>query len=412
LITRALPPWFFVITVILVLQTVSATLGRLVPIAGPAFTAEFGWNESWVGYLTAASIVGALFALTIGIGIMRRIGGVRALQWSLLIGAAALLLYLIPSIPLALIASACVGLANGTANPAGSEVLTRLTPPAHRNLVFSIKQAGVPLGGVLGGLAIPPLIEAMGWRLAAVVVAAVCIAATLLTWPFQSRIDLPREQRLQYRLDSFRLTDILVPLRSLAHGNRLWRASWVGALLAVPQAAWVTFVVTYLVVALGQSLSTAGLVFAVMQTTSMLGRVTLGWIADRVASSTTTLAIASLGSAVSTILLGFSTSAWPLWSFVVLAAFAGIAVSGWNGVQIAEVARRSPPELIGETSAGSVILIFMANMLTPVVFAAFVAITGRYDLAFLVCGAFSLVCLPLLYGMGPTNTPKSEQRGR
>jgi len=78
LITRALPPWFFVIAVILVLQTVSATLGRLVPVAGPAFTAEFGWDESWVGYLTAANIVGALFALTAGIGIMRRMGGVRA----------------------------------------------------------------------------------------------------------------------------------------------------------------------------------------------------------------------------------------------------------------------------------------------------------------------------------------------
>ena len=89
MITRALPAWFFVIAVILVLQTVSATLGRLVPVAGPAFTAEFGWDESWVGYLTAANIVGALFALTAGIGIMRRMGGVRALQWSLLIGAAA-----------------------------------------------------------------------------------------------------------------------------------------------------------------------------------------------------------------------------------------------------------------------------------------------------------------------------------
>ena len=86
-------------------------------------------------------------------------------------------------------------------------------------------------------------------------------------------------------------------------------------------------------------------------------------------------------------------------------------MSGWNGVQIAEVARRSPPELIGETAAGSVILIFMANMLTPVAFAAFVAITGRYDLAFLVCGAFSLVCLPLLYGMGPKD-PGREQPGR
>jgi hypothetical protein len=88
-----------------------------------------------------------------------------------------------------------------------------------------------------------------------------------------------------------------------------------------------------------------------------------------------------------------------VWAFIVLAAFAGIAGSGWNGVQIAEVARRSPPELIGETSAGSVILVFTANMLTPIAFAAFVAVTGRYDIAFLVSGAFSLVCLPLLYGI-------------
>lgn len=395
----ALPSWIAVIAVVLVLQTVSATLGRLMPVAGPAFTVEFGWNESWVGYLTAANIVGALFALTAGIGVMRRIGGIRALQWSLLIGSATLLLYLVPSIGLALFASACVGLSNGTANPAGSEVLTRLTPREHRNLVFSIKQAGVPLGGFIGGLAIPPLIEAMGWRYAAVVVAAVCITATLLTWPFQSRIDLPPDQRVQRSLVGFRLTDILVPLRSLSRGDRLWRASWVGALMAIPQAAWVTFVVTYLVIALGQSLSTAGLVFAVMQISSMFGRVCLGWIADHVAPGTTTLAIASVASAASTILLGLSTAAWPLWAFVLLAAFAGIAVSGWNGVQIAEVARRSPPELIGETAAGSVILIFVANMLTPVAFAAFVALTGRYDLAFLACGAVAFGCLPLLWGI-------------
>ena len=170
LFPRPFPTWIVAIVVVVVLQTVSARLGRLVPVAAPAFTAEFGWDKAWVGYLSAASIVGALFVLTAGIGFMHRLGGVRALQLSLLFGALSLLLYLVPSIPLALFASACVGLGSGTSNPAGSEVLQRFTPRAHRNLVFSIKQAGVPLGGVLGGLLIPPLIEAMGWRLAAVVV--------------------------------------------------------------------------------------------------------------------------------------------------------------------------------------------------------------------------------------------------
>jgi MFS family permease len=392
-----MPTWIVAIAVVFVLQTVSSTLGRLVPVAAPAFTAEFGWDKSWVGYLSAAGIVGALLVLTAGIGLMHRLGGVRALQWSLLIGASSLLLYLVPSIALALLASMCVGLGSGTSNPAGSEVLQRFTPRAHRNLVFSIKQAGVPLGGVIGGVAIPPLIEAMGWRLAAVVVAFSCAAVILLTWPFRSRIDPPRELRVQQHLISFRLSDILVPLRSLSRGERLWRASWVGCLLAIAQSGWITFLVTYLVVALGQSLSTAGQVFAVMQASSMFGRVSFGWLADRVDSGPAMLTIAALGSAVSTILLGLSTPAWPMWAFFLLAAAAGIAVSGWNGVQIAEVARRSPPELIGETAAGAVIL--TANMLTPVAFAAFVAVTNRYDLAFLASGAFSLICLPLLYGI-------------
>jgi MFS family permease len=397
--TRSPPSWIVVLGVILVLQTVSATHGRLVPVAGPVFTAEFGWDQAWVGYLTAAGTVGALFVLTSGVGLMHRLGGVYALQLSLLIGSAALLLYLVPSIALALIASLCMGLSNGTANPAGSEVLTRLTPREHRNIVFSVKQAGVPLGGIIGGLALPPLIDALGWRYAAVVVSAVSIVAIMLTWPFRAGIDPPPEVRAKQRLVSFRITDILVPLRSLSRGERLWRASWVGCLLATPQAGWVTFMVTYLVVGLGMSLATAGLVFAVMQTSSMFGRVTLGWIADRVASGPATLMIASFGSAISTIALALSSPDWPLWAFLLLSAFAGIAVSGWNGVQIAEVARRSSPELIAESAAGSVILIFSSNMLTPVAFAAFIALTNRYDIAYLILAAFSLACVPLLYGI-------------
>jgi hypothetical protein len=72
------------------------------------------------------------------------------------------------------------------------------------------------------------------------------------------------------------------------------------------------------------------------------------------------------------------------------------------------VARRSPPELIGETSAGSVIIIFATNMVTPVVFAAFVAMTGRYDIAFVACGVCALGCLPLLHGMAVDAKPPSR----
>ena len=186
--------------------------------------------------------------------------------------------------------------------------------------------------------------------------------------------------------------------------------SWVGCLLAFPQAVWVTFAATYLVVALGLSLSVAGLVYAVMQATSVLGRIVMGWFADHVASSTTTLALASIASALSTIAFGLVRPDWPLWALALLAAVAGIAVSGWNGVQIAEVARRSPPALVGETAAGSVILVYASNMMGPVFFAAFVAATGRFDLAFMISGALTLLCLPLLHGIdrAPETTQNRE----
>jgi MFS family permease len=394
-----LPTWIIAIGVIVVLQTVSSTLGRLVPVAAPAFMAEFGWDKSFVGYLSAASVIGSLFMLTAGIGLIHRMGGVRALQASLLLGAASLALFTIPSIALALLASVLIGLSNGTANTAGSEVLQRFTPQAHRNFVFSVKQAGVPLGGVIAGLAIPLLVEVAGWRLALLVAAAVLMAATALTWPLRSRIDAPRDPLVAIRLISLRWTDIAVPLRSLSRAPGLWRISWVGCLLAIPQACWVTFAATYLVIAIGLSLSVAGLVFAVMQATSVIGRMVMGWIADHVASSMMTLALASVASALSTVAFALVGPDWPVWALILLAAAAGISVSGWNGVQIAEVARRAPHGLVAETAAGSVILVYASNMLGPVGFAAFVALTGRFDCAFVLSAAFSLICLPLLYGI-------------
>jgi MFS family permease len=394
-----MPTWIVAIAVIVVLQTVSSTLTRIVPVISPKFMAEFGWDEGWIGYLAAAGVIGSLFVLTSGIGIIRRLGGVRAFQMTLVVGGISLLLFAVPSLAVALIASVAIGLSNGTANPAGSEVLQRFTPAAWRNLVFSIKQAGVPLGGVIVGLAIPPVVDAFGWRATLATAAAVLLAVTAATWPLRKLIDPPRDPMLAQRLVSLRWTDIIVPLHALSRAPGLWRMAWVGGLLAWPQAVWVTFAATYLVVALGQSLAVAGLVFATMQATSAAGRVLVGWIADRMGTSTVTLALASVASALSTMAFAFASPDWPLWALVLVASVGGISASGWNGVQIAEVARRSPPGLVAETAAGSVVMVYGSNMLAPAAFAAFVAITGRFDVAFMLSGAVAMVCLPLLYGI-------------
>jgi MFS family permease len=387
-----MPRWMVALAVVLVLQTLAAYLTRLVPVLSPAFMAEFGWEESWIGYLTAANMAGAMCMLAGGMGLLRRMGGLLLLQASIFLGAAALLLFQFPYVAAALLASVLIGLSNGTGTPAGSAVLIRHRPAAHHNLVFSIRQAGVPLGGVAAGLAIPLLADWGGWRSALLVSALVTLALTALLLPLRRPIESPREPA---PLRWPRLRDIGRPLRAAASSPELLRVTLVGGIFAIAQAAWFAFAVTYLVVALGYPLALAGLVFAVMQAASVVGRIALGLVADR-ASSEATLAVVAVLSAAATALFGLATPDWPLWSIMLLSAVGGATVSGWNGVQVAEVTRRAPRELLAEAVAGSTIVVFASNMLAPLLFAAFVAATRRFDIAFAAAGACSLLCLPLL----------------
>ncbi|HEY9280248.1 MAG TPA: MFS transporter, partial [Eoetvoesiella sp.] len=271
--TKAAPGWLVPITAILILQTTTSFLMRFIPIISPELSAEFGWSGSSIGYLSAVNMFGGLIVLMGGSSLMHQIGGVRALQFSLLIGAASLSLFLSPSLSIALLACCLIGMSNGTATPAGSEVLQRFSPPNKRNLVFSIKQAGVPLGGVIAGLIIPAIVAVAGWRMALLAAAGMVIIATVLTWRMSAGIDEPQKniKIKRPRLSSLRL--LAVPLRSLTQGPGLLRMSVVGSLFAIAQSCWFTFTVIYLIDGLGYSLGLAGGVFAVMQAGGIVGRI-------------------------------------------------------------------------------------------------------------------------------------------
>jgi MFS family permease len=395
----ATPGWLVPVTAIFVLQTTTSFLSRLIPIIAPAMSAEFGWGGSSIGYLTAANSLGGLAILVGGSTLLKQVGGMRTMQLTLLLGAASMALFLHPAISIALLACFLMGLSNGAANPAGSEVLQRFSPPDKRNLIFSIKQAGVPLGGVIAGVAIPAVVFLAGWRTALFTCAFLIVATTLLTWRVGGRLDQTGPSGLRgLKLPNLQsLRALRRPLLSLTHNRGLLKMAIVGSLFSISQSCWFAFTVIYLIDELDFSLSLAGIVFAVMQLGGVIGRIALGWLSDRIHSATISLSIAAILSAATTMLLGLSTSAWPLWTMILLVFLAGCSAASWNGVQIAEIARRSPPGLISETSAGSSILVNMVNMLVPTAFAAFIAFTGRYDYAFgcvSICTLLVLVFLP------------------
>ena len=90
--------------------------------------------------------------------------GVRVLQGVLIATAAMLALAAGGSVMWLATAAVVLGLGYGAAAPASTHLLVPHTPPAVFNMVMSLRQIGVPLGGVLGSLLLPPLVVHVGWR--------------------------------------------------------------------------------------------------------------------------------------------------------------------------------------------------------------------------------------------------------
>src|SRR5678816_1366245 len=68
--------------------------------------------------------------------------------------------------PLLVIAAIMMGLGYGPSPPAGNRILAATVPARHRSLIFSIKQAGAPLGGALAGVILAPTAAGWGWQAA------------------------------------------------------------------------------------------------------------------------------------------------------------------------------------------------------------------------------------------------------
>src|SRR5207248_3007646 len=149
---------------------------------------EAAVRPPFIGYLAAASTVGSILFYLAGMPLIRRVGSVRVIQIGTLVAALGAALLAIPVAAVLLLGSLLIGLGYAPSTPAGSDLLQRFAPKRHRTLIFSIKQAGVPLGGVLAGLIMPPL-ALIDWRLAIAASVVLAFMVTVAIQPLREGID-------------------------------------------------------------------------------------------------------------------------------------------------------------------------------------------------------------------------------
>jgi MFS family permease len=391
------PLWVRALGVTVVMQVASAFLAQAMPVIAPTLTAAAGVPPEQVGHLSSVISLGTLWFLVSGHVLLPRWGAVRVLQAGAILGAVAGLLGLGGSWPAMLAAGLLIGLAYGPAPPAGSDILMRHSPRARRALIFSIKQAGAPLGSALAGLLLPAIVAASSWRWALAATAVVSALPAFLVERWRPGIDAERRPRSAGLLSElFSLRSAILPFRITASRRSLIWLAGAGFSFACVQGCLFSFYVTYLNTALGMSLSAAGTAFAVLQIVGMVARVAMGFLADRLGSGVRALILLGRGSGLASLAAASLSLDLPWPAVLLLSALIGFIGVSWNGVFLAEVARLAPEGRVSEVTSGTTLVIFLGYVAAPVAFTAGIPLIGGYGLCFLAMAALPLISVVAL----------------
>jgi hypothetical protein len=88
--------------------------------------------------------------------------------------------------------------------------------------------------------------------------------------------------------------------------------------------------------------------------------------------------------------LAWATPEWPMAAVLPLVAVLGGTAIGWNGVQLAELARYAPAGGAGAVTAAASVITFAGVVLGPPLFAALAALTAGYRSGFVLMSLVSL----------------------
>lgn len=139
----------------LAIQALMSMATVTLPVLAPAAASEIGAPVAWLG-LFVALVYGSSMACGLASGaLVRRLGALRLSQLCLLSGGAGVALIATGRLVWVVCGALLLGCGYGPVTPASSHLLTRTAPPEHLSMIFSIKQTGVPLGGVLAGSPLP-----------------------------------------------------------------------------------------------------------------------------------------------------------------------------------------------------------------------------------------------------------------
>jgi MFS family permease len=385
------PAAWYVVLVTTAAQMVVAMGNIVLPTIAPKVAETLQVDPVLVGYHVGLTFgVATVTSVYSGIATLRW-GPAAATQLAMVSALAGLGLFALPHVAFIAAGSIFVGIGMGLAAPAAAQLLVKHTSSERRNLMFAIKQTGVPLGGVIVSLTAPALAVTLGWQWALAFIAVFGFVTLVLARRARGAWDRDRQPAASARVEHFGGVPLVWRLEPLR-----W-VSLAAVLFSAAQRILLSFTVVYLVAERGYGLVEAGIMLSLAQIGGSLSRIPWGWLADRLRSGVSVLTMIGLIMMLCSLALVAFDAAWPKPLVYLLFLGLGASCVGWNGLVHAECARLSPAGSISLVAGGTSFFIYGGVMLGPPVFSAAYGLIGSYGMTFWLMVAAAAGALGFLY---------------
>ncbi|WP_025777676.1 MFS transporter [Brevibacterium sp. VCM10] len=407
----------WVILVVGVLTQMAATIA----IAGPAFLipymhSDLGFTLTQAGTVAAAPSFGLILTLIAWGAFADRFGERLAMTLGIGLTAAfsAAAVLVVDSPIWMVIVIAASGAAAASVNSASGRVVMGWFPRHRRGLAMGIRQMSQPLGTSVAAVTIPGIAAAGGfpaylWFVAAVTGALGLVCFALIRNPpdqTPTRTEVaeldqdtdpqtPRTDDTQPRITSAgeRQPSAASAINPYRSDSFLWRIHAVSALLVVPQFAFSTYGLVWLIVVQGIGAGTAGAIVAIAQIVGAVGRMVVGGLSDRTESRVGLMRIVAVAAVIVVVAIAvLSLTQLPVIAAVVFVLASAVSVAD-NGLAFASVAEAAGPRWSGKALGAQNTGQFVMSALLGPGFGALVTAFG-YPLS------FGLIALAPLLSVG------------
>jgi predicted MFS family arabinose efflux permease len=297
-----------------------------------------------------------------------------------------------PTYGVVLIASVAAGLAMGSSNPATNGLIVETVPRSSWGTVTGIKQAGEALPIVLGGLILPGIAIAAGWRVAVGATALLPAAAICLTMLW---IPAARRRRTS-EVPRSRAAPALDP-------NILWLTAY-SFIVGLAATAIATYLPLYTVESLGMSAAAAGVVFAAMGIVAIVGRVIWGHAARGVSDVRSRLRWIAVAAILGVLVLWSASHLAPelIWFGAILWGMSILSVGALGNLAVMHYS------IAGDTGRASGVMLTgfgIGLMIGAPLFGLSVDATGAYDVGFglLLAELVALLLVSAAWGRQPAS---------